>query len=313
MIQKIELGNTGEMVSELSLGAMYFGSKINAEASAAVLEAYMKRGGSFIDTANIYAYWVEGCRGLESETFLGEWFKKTGLRHSVFLATKVGFDHVELGRGLKREQIIKSCEESLRLMKTDYIDLFYAHTDDRRTPLEESLEAFAQLHRQGKVRFIGASNYVPWRMEKAKNISRANHWPAYVCMQQRFTYLKPVPVPMDRFHIEITDDVQDYALAEGLTLLAYSPLLGGYYYRPRSRVPQLYKADFNQPRMDALQEVAEEIGGVSLGQLVLAWMRRQPAPIIPLIAGSTPAQIEENINSLGIQLTDSQLERLNLA
>ena len=314
MIQKIPLGNTDAMVSELSLGAMYFGSKMDEKASTEVLESYVGHGGSFIDTANIYARWIEGCNGLESEAFLGRWFQKTGKRAEMFVATKVGFDNVEVGFGLGREQIIKSCEASLQLMKTDYIDLMYAHTDDRETPLEETMEAFAQLHRAGKVRYLGASNYVPWRLEKAKAICQREGWPQYACMQQRLTYLRPVPVPLDRYHTEVSDDVMDYAEVENLTILAYSPLMGGYYNHQKERpVPELYDGDFNRKRLQALNEVVKEIEGITPNQLVLAWMRQQAAPVIPLISGSRKAQLEENIKCLDYRLSAEQLDKLNNA
>lgn len=314
MIQKIALGKTEAQVSELCLGAMYYGSKLNARDSALVLDTYVDHGGSFLDTANIYARWIEGCDGLESERFLGDWFERTGKRADIFVATKVGFDNVAVGFGLRRHQIEASCEASLKLMKTDYIDLMYAHTDDRETPLEETLEAFARLHRAGKVRYLGASNYVPWRLEQARMLCENNRWPGYVCMQQRLTYLRPVPVPLDRLHTEVSDDVMDYAVDSGLTILAYSPLMGGYYNHQDERpVPKLYDGDFNRPRLAALNEVAREIEGITPNQLVLTWMRQQAAPVIPLISGSSRQQLVENIQCLNYRLSPAQLERLNQA
>lgn len=313
MIGKIALGASGVMVSELALGTMYMGSRINDETSDAVLDAYLARGGTFLDTANNYAYWVDGCTGTESEGFLGRWFAKTGKRHDIFLATKVGFDKKGVGKGLKRRQIIENCEASLRLLKTDYIDLYYAHTDDRTTPLEETLEAFAGLHKAGKIRYLGASNYTPWRMEMALSLSADKGYPSFVCLQERFTYLRPVPRTLDRSQIDITDDVMDYSLSRGLTLLAYSPLLQGFYSHPERSVPDQYAGDFNNQRLRALREVASEIGGITLNQLVLAWMRKQKASVIPLISGSTPTQVDENIKCIDIKLSNEQMERLNQA
>ncbi len=313
MIGKIELGVTGEVVSELALGTMYMGSRMNDEASDAVMNTYLALGGTFLDTANNYAHWVDGCTGTESEEYLGRWFAKTNKRHDIFLATKVGFDKKGVGKGLKRRQIIENCEASLRLLQTDYIDLYYAHTDDRTTSLDETLEAFASLHKAGKIRYLGASNYTPWRMEMALALSATKGYPSFICLQERFTYLKPVPRPLDRFHIDITDDVMDFALNKRLTLLAYSPLLQGFYSHPERSVPALYAGDFNDQRLRVLCEVALEIGGITLNQLVLAWMRRQDAPIIPLISGSNTAQVEENIKCLDIRLSNEQMERLNQA
>ncbi len=150
-------------------------------------------------------------------------------------------------------------------------------------------------------------------MEKARALSATHGYPAFECLQERFTYFRLTPRTLDRFHIELTDDVMDYAVAEGITLLAYSPLLQGYYSNLERPVPPLYAGDHNLGRLAALRAVAEELGGVTLNQLVLAWMRRQPAPIIPLISGDDPAQVEENIRCLDIHLSDDQLKRLNEA
>ena len=313
MIGMERLGKTGAMVSELALGTMYMGSRMSDAQSDAVMGAYLTNGGSFVDTANNYAHWVEGCDGTESERYLGRWFHKTGRRGDVFLATKIGFDKKGIGKGLRKEQIIENCEISLRLLQTDYIDLYYAHTDDRATPLEESLEAFGRLRDAGKIRYLGASNFTPWRMEKARAVSEAHGYPPFVCLQERFTYFRLTPRTLDRFHAELTDDVMDYACAEGLTLLAYSPLLQGYYSNLTRPVPSLYAGDHNRSRLGALQAVAGELGDVTLNQVVLAWMRRQPAPVIPLISGDDPAQVEENIRCLDIKLTDEQMKRLNEA
>ncbi len=160
---------------------MYMGSRLDDGQSAVLLEKYLDLGGNFIDTANNYAHWVPGCEGTESESFLGRWFERRGRRSEVFLATKVGFDKHGVGKGLRREQIIANCEKSLRLLKTDYIDLYYAHTDDRNTPLEETLEAFDFLFRQGKIRHLGASNYVSWR-----------YWTRSTCPKAKA--LSPFPV-----------------------------------------------------------------------------------------------------------------------
>lgn len=311
MIGKVSLGSTGEQVSELALGTMYMGSRLNDEASGAMIEQYLEMGGSFLDTANNYAHWLEGCDGSESECCLGRWFQRTGKRAQVFLATKVGFDKRGGGRGLRAYQIVENCEQSLENLQTDVIDLYYAHTDDRATPLEETLEAFDRLRRQGKVRYLGASNHTPWRMEEALHLCRERGFSPYVCIQERFTYLRATPCKMDRFHIDLTDDVMDYAKARNLTLLAYSPLLQGFYVDTSRPIPPLCRGDFNHPRLHALLEVAKELGGVSLNQLVLKWMRSQEATVIPLISGDTPAQVMENIKSLELSLSAEQLERLN--
>lgn len=318
-MEKVLFGKSGEWVSEFALGTMYMGSRISDKDSKDIMETYLDRGGNFIDTANNYAHWLDGCVGTESESFLGRWLKESGKRHDIFLATKVGFNSKINQKGLSAKQIVESCEKSLTLMNTDYIDLLYAHTDDRVTPLEESMEAFDRLKRQGKIRFLGASNYTNWRFADAVDACRKKGYIEFACLQNRFTYLRPTPCTLDRFHIEINDDVQDFACDRGIPLVAYSPLLQGYYTsftkdtKGKEAVPPLYQGDFNQKRMDALKKTAAEIDGISMNQLVLLWMRRQKAKIIPLISGSRPAQIVENLKATDFSLTEGQLDVLDNA
>ncbi len=311
-MDKVRLGHTDEYVSELCLGTMYMGSKIDDKTSEALIEKYMDFGGTFIDTANNYAHWVPGFNGTESESFLGRWFTSAGKRAQVFLATKVGFDKKGIGRGLKYQQIIENCENSLKLMKTDYIDLYYAHTDDRSTPLEESMEAFYRLHRDGKIRFLGASNYTPWRFSDAQNICEKNGYLKFACLQNKFTYLRQTPCVMDRYHIVIDDDVMDFARDRELLLLAYSPLLQGFYTNTGRPVPGAYAGSFNEKRLEVLKSVAAEMG-ITLNRLVLAWMRAQSAEIAPIVSGSTVEQLEENLSALEVRIGLEQLEELNKA
>ena len=162
-MKNINLKN-GLSVSPICLGAMMFGSTVSKEDAYAVLDTFVGMGGNFIDTSNNYAHWAG--TGDESETLLGEWLRDRGCRDKIILATKVGFDRHGVGAGLKREQIEYWCDESLRKLGTDYIDLYYAHTDDMSTPMEETLEAFDSLVRKGKVRLLGGSNYDTWRFSE---------------------------------------------------------------------------------------------------------------------------------------------------
>ena len=310
-MKTVALGNSDERVSEFALGTMYFGSALDEKQSAAVLEQYLDLGGSFLDTANNYAHWVPLCEGTESESFLGRWFEKSGRRKSVFLATKVGFDKHGKDRGLKREQIVRNCEKSLILLRTDHIDLYYAHTDDRDTPLEETLEAFDLLHRQGKARFLGASNYVSWRYVDALNLSGKKGYASFACLQNQFTYLCPSPADFDPRHVAIDPPLIDLARDRGFPLVAYSTLLRGFYSKPAQPIPKAFDNGYNRQRLEALERVRIEIGDITANQLVLAWMRSQKAEIIPLVSGSTADQIRSNLEAAEIRLTADQLERLN--
>ena len=163
-MKKITLPN-GLSVTEVALGAMNFGTTTPKEEAYRTLDLYLARGGNFIDTSNNYAHWAG--TGDESETLLGEWLQERGCRDRVVLATKVGFDRHGKGAGLKSEQIEYWVDESLRKLKTDYIDLYYAHTDDPNTPIEETMEAFDRLVKKGKVRALGNSNFDTWRVAEA--------------------------------------------------------------------------------------------------------------------------------------------------
>jgi aryl-alcohol dehydrogenase-like predicted oxidoreductase len=159
-MEKQPLGHTGVEVSSLCLGAMFFGTRNDKETSHTILNAYTEAGGSFIDTANIYACWVNGFHGGESETLLRDWMAARNNRSEIFIASKVGFGYGDVKQGLSARQIEEECNKSLRRLKVETIDLFYGHVDDRLTPLEETLQAFDRLVKAGKVRFIGASNYL---------------------------------------------------------------------------------------------------------------------------------------------------------
>lgn len=304
------LGNTGERVSALCLGAMYFGTRNDAETSYALLDQYVGAGGMFIDTANIYAHWVPGFNGGESETLLGRWMKERGNRDDLFIATKVGFEYAEQVRGLTASQIEEEAEKSLKRLGVETIDLYYAHVDDRITPLEESLEAFARLVEAGKVRYIGASNYSAWRLEKARQTSRAHDWPEYMCVQQRHTYLRPKPGASFSPQIAANTDLLDYCRSERVPLLAYSALLSGAYTREDRDFMEQYAGPDSDIRLTALRSVAAELG-VTLNQVILAWMRH--SGVLPLIAASTKEQMQENIDALEIELSVAQMDRLNSA
>ena len=144
-----------------------------------------------MDTANIYAWWIKGAKGGESEILLGKWMKERRNRSELFIASKVGFEMPGVERGLRAQQIAEECEKSLKRLGVNTIDLYYAHKDDYDTPVEETLEAFYHLIRSGKIRFIGASNFSAWRLEQAHNTSEYNGWMDYCCIQQRYTYLRP--------------------------------------------------------------------------------------------------------------------------
>ena len=239
-MRTLKLGKTGVEVSALCLGAMFFGTRTAPQASYRVLDAYTEAGGSFIDTANIYAHWVSSCKGGESETLLGEWMRARGNRSGLFLASKVGFEYPGVERRLTAGLIAHECEKTLQRMGIETLDLYYGHVDDRTTPLDETLEAFDRLVRAGKVRFVGASNYRAWRLEQAGWISRTKGWAEFCCVQQRHTYLPLRPGASTAPQVAANEDLLDYCASSGTTLLAYSVALGGAYSRSDRPLPPEY-------------------------------------------------------------------------
>lgn len=306
-MKDVPLGQTGVEVSSMCLGCMDFGTRIGGGLSFQLLDQYWGAGGRFLDTANNYAVWNEGGVGGESEALLGRWMKARGNRDQAFLATKVGFNTPAVGPGLSARIIAQEVEASLRRLGTDYIDLYYAHKDDRETPLEETLEAFDRLVRSGKVRYIGGSNIMAWRLERARRISRANGWAEYCCVQQRFSYLRPKPGADFGKQVSANEDLIDYCIDNrDVTLLAYAPLLGGCYVRDDRPVPEQYRGPDAEARLAALRTVAQETGA-TMSQVVYAWMLQGTPTVIPLVAASTEQQLRENLGALDIQLSWAQL------
>jgi len=313
-MQTVLLGNTDARVSALCLGAMYFGTRIDEATSFRLLDQYIEAGGTFIDTANIYAHWVKGFQGGESETLLGRWMKSRQNRSNLFIATKVGFEIQARGvpRSLSARWIETECEKSLQRLGIETIDLYYAHKDDYSTPMEETLEAFDRLIKAGKVRFIGASNFTAWRLEEARWTSITQGLSEYCCIQQKHTYLRPKPGAGFGINITINDDLVDYCHNRKITPLAYSALLSGAYTRPDREIPDDYLGQDTQARLLVLKTIAQE-KGATVNQIILAWMLHSHPFVLPLIAASTEDHLKENLLALEISLSADELQRLDQA
>jgi aryl-alcohol dehydrogenase-like predicted oxidoreductase len=312
IMKTVTLGSSGVPVSALCLGAMFLGTRQDEATSFRLLDQYVAAGGTFIDTANIYALWVPGGRGGESEALLGRWMQQRGNRDRLFIATKVGFEYPGVPRGLTPELIEGECEKSLKRLGVDTIDLYYAHVDDRQTPLRETMEALDRLVKSCKIRFIGASNYRAYRLERAHALSRANGWHEFCCVQQRHTYLRLRPGASFDPQLATNEDLLDYVRARKgeFALLAYSILLGGAYTRPDRPIPDQYAGPDSDARLTTLRAVAQEVGATP-NQIVLAWLLHGDPPVIPLIAASTPEQMAENLGALEVMLSAEQVTRLD--
>jgi aryl-alcohol dehydrogenase-like predicted oxidoreductase len=208
----------------LCLGSNIFGSNADEAQSHAVMDAYSSHAGNFIDTADMYNQWVEGHVGGESESVIGTWMKKRNNRQSMVIATKVS--KMDTRPGLSAKNIFAACEESLNRLQTDYIDLYYSHSDDETVSLEETLGAYAQLIAQGKVRYIAASNFTPARLRESIKFSEDNNIPAYVAVQDLYNL-----VDRKSYEGEMSQAVSDlgisnipfYGIARGFLSGKYRP------------------------------------------------------------------------------------------
>jgi aryl-alcohol dehydrogenase-like predicted oxidoreductase len=330
-MRSIELGRTGERVSQLALGCMLMGTATDEAPSFTMLDRYVDAGGNFLDTANAYAWWVgPQYHGGESESLLGRWFARSGKRDEVFLATKgsgwvVNQDQwrdrpVDWGRvrfeGAGAGTLRRAVDESLRRLRTDHIDLYYVHVDDRSTPLEETLAALDGIVRSGKVRYLGWSNVRTWRLERIRQLCDRHGWAAPVALQQQHSYLRR---RAGLTHGSIVDDEQmDYLRNhDDLTLVAYSPILKGVYDDPEKRrghpAMQPYDGPDAEARLAVLTEVAAQVA-VTPNQVVLAWLLHQNSPrLVPLIGPRTVEQYEAALPALDVKLSSDQLERLDAA
>lgn len=300
------LGKTELSVSPLCLGGNVFGWTADEQRSFAVLDAYMEGGGNFIDTADTYSTWLPGHVGGESESILGRWMSARKNRGHVILATKVGsrMGTAPDAYGLSRHYILEEVEASLRRLQTDYIDLYQAHRDDTETPLEETLAAFDALVRQGKVRYIGASNYSAVRLREALHISSQHGYARYECLQPPYNL-------MNRAAYE--GELQALCLEEGLGVITYSSLASGFLsgkYRQGKELPSSPRARGIQERymneqgfrvLEALDHVAAT-HSATVSQVALAWIMAQPGITSAIASATSVEQVHELLGAVEVSL-----------
>lgn len=310
------LGRTGLKVSELCLGTMQFGWTTDEVNSLAVMDAFVAAGGNFLDTADIYTMWgPKGMAGAgESEEIIGRWMKARGNRDRVVVATKVRGKMWEGpdGEGLSRARVIRCCEDSLRRLQTDHIDLYQCHWVDLETPIEETLSALNDLVRAGKVRYLGASNYPAWRLMEALWQSDRNGF-------ARFDSYQPQYSLMERAGFEI--EAMPLCRHHGLAVMPYSPLacgfLTGKYRRGvevqsirAGEVRELYANERGFAVIDALEQIGRA-HGKTVAQTAFAWLLTNPVMTAPIIGANSPAQLQESLGAAGYRLSAAEMETLN--
>ena len=308
------LGRTGLMVSELCLGCMTFGREADEEQSHTMVRRFLDAGGNFFDTADVYS------RGI-SEEITGRALR--GVRDDIVLATKV---RASMGEGpndvgLSRKHIIQGCENSLRRLGTDYIDLYQVHSWDQATPLEETLSALTDLVRQGKVRYIGVSNYTAWQIMKSLHVSALHGFEHYVSLQPQYSLVER--------HIEY--ELLPLCQDQGIGIIPWSPLGGGFLsgkYKKGEQPPEGTRisqaierqeehwsrraTERNWRVIDIVGTIAEKTKK-SYAQIALNWLLRQPAVTAPIIGARTMEQLEDNLGSVGWRLSDEQVRQLTEA
>lgn len=312
-------------VSALSLGAMHFGTVTDPETSTAILDRFVEAGGTFIDTANNYNQWHG--KGGESEELLGRWMQSRGNRDQLVIATKCGAQTTVPGNiddqhweGLGATAIESAAKGSLARLGVDRIDLYYAHIDNRATPLEETVGAFGRLAADGVVDLVGCSNTAAWRLERARRLAADQGIEPYSVLQQQSTYLWPNPAAQIRRQVLGTTHVRHAGVEHfdyldehrDLTLVARTPLLSGSYARTYRPFPDEFAHPTAYVRFEVLRRIAQELGATP-NQVVLAWMLHQDPAIIPLFGVSSLTQLEEALGALEIDLDADLLDRLNRA
>ncbi|GIH78615.1 aldo/keto reductase [Planobispora longispora] len=303
-----------------ALGTIPFGTSVDERTTFAILDRFAEAGGAILDTSNNYPFWKDGATGDESELTIGRWLASRGNRDRVVLSTKCGARPTVPGdrtlasaEGLSAEVIKAAAEGSLRRLGTDRIDVYWAHVEDRSVPLEETLGAFDELVGAGSVGEIGASNTPAWRLERARNVSRANGWTPYTHLQLRHSYVRPRPdAPLQSSgHTLVNDDTLDYLRQEPeVSLWAYSTLLSGGYTREDRPLEEAFDHPGTTRRLAVLREVAAELG-VTPNQAVLAWLIGGSPAVIPIVGVSSSAQLEEALGAVDLKLDDELRARLD--
>jgi len=302
----IKLANTDLTVYPLCLGGNVFGYSADKQNSESVLSFYADNGGNFIDTADMYSQWAPGHIGGESERIIGDWMAKRGNRQKMIIATKVS--KLDTRPGLKAANIRAACDESLKRLKSDYIDLYYAHQDDLDTPIEESLGAFDELIKAGKVRYIAASNFTPERLQESLNISKANGLSSYIASQDQYNlldreYEKGLMPTIEKNNLS---QIPFYGLARGFLTGKYRPGVSVESIRA-SGVASNYANERGWNLLSKLDQIAKD-KKTTVAAISLAWLRAQPTVATPIASATKLEQIKEIMPI--VELSNQELQTL---
>jgi aryl-alcohol dehydrogenase-like predicted oxidoreductase len=302
----LTIPETDLVVHPLCLGGNVFGWTADEKESHEVLSAYASHGGNFIDTADVYSEWKDGNKGGESETIIGTWLQSRD-RSNFVIATKVA--KLSTRPGLRPENIIAACNDSLRRLQTDYIDIYYSHHDDAEVPMAETLGAYAQLISEGKIRYIAASQHTGARLQEALDLSKEQGLPQYIALQDHYNLMERNPFESEQ---------QATLAANGLSALPFFSLARGFLsgkYRPGVTVDSVradgvkeYETDRGWAVVAALDEIAKAHNS-SVSAIALAWLRANPQVSTPIASARTVEQLEEIIQV--VEISSDEIARLN--
>jgi len=313
-MKKRKLGKSGIEISPLALGGNVFGWTVDEPSAFKILDAFVEAGMNLIDTADTYSRWVPGNKGGESEAIIGKWLKKSGKRDRVVIATKVGSDMGLGKKGLSKTYILRAAEDSLKRLQTEVIDLYQSHKDDPNTGLEETLEAYATLIKQGKVRAIGASNYGAERLSEALGVSARHELPSYASLQPRYNLY-------DREEFEKT--LEPLCREKGLGVITYYSLASGFLsgkYRSvqdlsqsiRGQGARIYLNARGFRILAALDEAAKRLNAAP-ASIALAWLMARPGVTAPIASATNLVQLQELVAATELTLDRAEREILDQA
>jgi len=314
MDNRKKLGTSGLRISPLVFGGNVFGWTLDEPASFKMLDLFVDAGFNFIDTADVYSRWAPGNKGGESETIIGKWLKKSGKRKEVILATKLGIEMAEGKKGLSSRYMKQAVEASLKRLGPDYIDLYQSHVDDPEIPVEETMSAFHELIREGKVRYIGASNLSAERIKASNDFARDNDLAPYVCLQPLYNLYD-----RQKFESEYSQLVQE----ELLGVIPYYSLASGFLsgkYRGINDLDKSQRGQGVRKYLDerglgilaAMDEVARE-QNVPLSQIAIAWLLQKPLVTAPIASATSEHQLSDLLHATKLTLTNEQMARLDTA
>lgn len=304
------------MISDLVLGTMYFGTRTDRATSFALLDRFVEAGGTTIDTANCYAFWADPSgHGGQSEALIGDWLREhPGMREQLTIATKVGVEPTDDGgvEGLSPDVVRRQAELSRERLGLDVIDLYWAHGEDRRTPIEETVEAMGALVADGVVARLGISNHPTWLVERARGHALAHASAPFEALQLTTSYVEPRPGAAvegkDHRFGWVSEETRDYVEVNGLELWAYSPLIQGSFDRDDRPFPTAYDHPGTTARLAALTEVAGE-RDVAPSQVVLAWLIARG--MRPIVGVSSLQQLDSALAAGALDLDEETMARLD--